>query len=298
MKKSRQVALKNAIEQKVDIEENNKCLTIELIKSPIVRLGILLFIFVISIIFKNQIAKLCNMTSEAIFGNGDVLGVITYFFLIIVFMIIFASVSIFFLIHRKNEDLSSYVNLKNKNLIYTIYDNVGFIFTAFITLLFIVMVLFTPCNISGNSMNYTFNNNDRVIIWSLGYEATKDDVIVFDAEDYSFGNENAFYIKRVLGVENDVLSYNIISSSEGELLVNGEVIGNIKLNQYYIITGRQDVSDYTIPVDKVLVLGDNRCDSYDSRSFGLINEEDVIGKVLFRFFPFNEFGNPHINIKQ
>ncbi|MDE7095688.1 MAG: S26 family signal peptidase, partial [Anaeroplasmataceae bacterium] len=56
--------------------------------------------------------------------------------------------------------------------------------------------------------------------------------------------------------------------------------------------------DYTlkfpIPRDKILVFGDNRAPggSHDSRAFGFIDESEVIGKVLFRFYPFGRIGNP------
>ncbi len=51
---------------------------------------------------------------------------------------------------------------------------------------------------------------------------------------------------------------------------------------------------FSVPKDKILVLGDNRepGGSRDSRAFGFIDEEEVIGKVLFRFYPFTKIGNP------
>ena len=57
-----------------------------------------------------------------------------------------------------------------------------------------------------------------------------------------------------------------------------------------------------IPKGKYLVLGDNREVSKDSRSFGLIDKDQIVGKVSFRFWPFSEFKsnfNPdHTKIKQ
>ena len=49
------------------------------------------------------------------------------------------------------------------------------------------------------------------------------------------------------------------------------------------------VEAVTIPKNKILVLGDNRRYSYDSRRYGLVDESDVYGEVILRFFPFGSF---------
>ena len=72
---------------------------------------------------------------------------------------------------------------------------------------------------------------------------------------------------------------------------------NEKRKQTEYITGTFKVKDLpnanpktnVIPKDKYLVLGDNREVSKDSRSFGLIDKDQIVGKVSFRFWPFNEF---------
>ena len=48
--------------------------------------------------------------------------------------------------------------------------------------------------------------------------------------------------------------------------------------------------EYEIPNDKYLLLGDNRPDSRDSREFGLFDKSDILGKAIFRFYPFNKIG--------
>jgi signal peptidase I len=47
---------------------------------------------------------------------------------------------------------------------------------------------------------------------------------------------------------------------------------------------------YTVPLGSVWVMGDNRTDSLDSRYFGPVSEENITGKALFRFLPFDRFG--------
>ena len=120
------------------------------------------------------------------------------------------------------------------------------------------------------------------------------DIIVFDASNYS--HAEAFYIKRIIAMENDKISY-----IDGELYVNDvkESRGNVTKTEYrnlmnsaLSIKGSQETSEIisvTIPKNKILVLGDNRRNSYDSRMFGLIDESDVYGEVIIRLFPFSEF---------
>ena len=59
---------------------------------------------------------------------------------------------------------------------------------------------------------------------------------------------------------------------------------HLKLKTYQML-----ILKNVIPKDKYLVLGDNREVSKDSRSFGLIDKDQIVGKVSFRFWPFNEF---------
>ncbi|HEX3030596.1 MAG TPA: signal peptidase I, partial [Clostridia bacterium] len=53
----------------------------------------------------------------------------------------------------------------------------------------------------------------------------------------------------------------------------------------------------TVPKNKILVMGDNREESFDSRRFGLVSISRVRGKALFRIFPIKDFGNIYKNMK-
>ena len=64
------------------------------------------------------------------------------------------------------------------------------------------------------------------------------------------------------------------------------------MNSALTLAGRDSsnvVISVTIPKNKILVLGDNRRYSYDSRRYGLVDESDVYGEVILRFFPFSSF---------
>ena len=75
------------------------------------------------------------------------------------------------------------------------------------------------------------------------------------------------------------------------MLVNDEIKASLYHRQYLVITNQVDDS-IIIPENKILVLGDNRNNSHDSRNFGLVDEEAIIGCVVLRFYPFDSFGNP------
>ncbi len=157
--------------------------------------------------------------------------------------------------------------------------------------------------VKGDSMDPTLKDGERVVVNLIGQKLgslEKGNVIVFHAT-----KEND-YVKRVIGTPGDEIEY-----KDDQLIVNGKKVDEPyldynekhKLGEY--ITGSLETKDINqvdgknkIPKDKLLVLGDNREVSKDSRSFGLIDKDQVVGKVSFRYWPLNEmkFGfNPDTN---
>ena len=92
------------------------------------------------------------------------------------------------------------------------------------------------------------------------------------------------YIKRVIGVEGDH-----IKIEEGKVYLNGEELEEPYLRDG-IITENRAFSDIVVPEGYIFVMGDNRPQSTDSRSFGCIPLEKVESKVWIRFWPFSKFG--------
>ena len=92
------------------------------------------------------------------------------------------------------------------------------------------------------------------------------------------------YIKRVIGVAGDH-----IKIESGKVYLNGQ-----ELNEPYLRDGIQTeqkvFTDIIVPENCVFVMGDNRPQSMDSRSFGCIPLEKVESKVVIRFWPLNKFG--------
>jgi len=98
-------------------------------------------------------------------------------------------------------------------------------------------------------------------------------------QDY---NETNYWIKRVIGEPGDLLEY-----IDGKVHRNGNELEEdyIKENMLF------PFETIVVPENHVFVLGDNRNNSYDSRDIGTVPIDHVLGKVLFRYYPFDKMTN-------
>ncbi len=104
------------------------------------------------------------------------------------------------------------------------------------------------------------------------------DVVVFQNPRDPAG---ADFVKRVIGEPGDV-----VEIVQGHVLVNGE-----KLDEPYLEEFSQDTyTAVTIPSDEYFVMGDNRRRSEDSRHFGTVHRDNIIGKVWLSYWPLDQFG--------
>ncbi|WP_265457469.1 signal peptidase I [Enterococcus sp. HY326] len=154
--------------------------------------------------------------------------------------------------------------------------------------------------VDGDSMNPTLTDGDRVLIFN--YEKVdRFDIVAFNPP----GQPAEEYVKRVIGMPGDDVAFD-----DGVLYINGEVtpedhlepednysspFWNFDLQDILEITPSLAGEDMpaTIPDEMYLVLGDNRNNSEDSRTFGLISAEEIIGVVHFRYRPLTDFGILH-----
>ena len=152
----------------------------------------------------------------------------------------------------------------------------------------ILLFFIKPVVIQQESMQPNYYSDDYVIVskqsYSLFGEIEHGDVIVFKTDMQDVNGKNKNLIKRVIGLPGDT-----IEIRDGYVIRNGET-----LNEDYV--AQQGISGEMAPViveqGKLFVLGDNRGVSQDSRSkeIGQIDQDTILGKVVFRVFPLKRIG--------
>lgn len=140
--------------------------------------------------------------------------------------------------------------------------------------------------IPSESMLPTLKVGDRLIVDKISYEIKgingikTGDIIVFNPPPSANIKKEAL-IKRVIGLPGET-----ISIKNGTVYING-----MPFNEPYIMEKpRQDFQPYLVPENTVFVMGDNRNDSFDSRFWGPLPIQNIIGKADFRYYPLHEIG--------
>lgn len=156
---------------------------------------------------------------------------------------------------------------------------------AFIIFFVCRQFLFAPVKVEGKSMVPTFENNNRIMISKIT-KISHFDMIVFHSP--VAGSD---YIKRVIGVPGDT-----IEIRNDVLYVNGKKYKEpyLEANKKKVMPGQNLTGNLkvTVPAGSLYVMGDNRQYSSDSRDFGFVPKKDVVGEVVFRFYPLNEISIP------
>ncbi len=167
-----------------------------------------------------------------------------------------------------------------RNLLEWLAILVGALVVALLVTRFLVQAFFIP----SLSMFPTLDENDRVLVNKLSYdlhEVNRGDVIVFERLANQ-GGDIKDLIKRVIAVGGDR-----IEAREGLVYVNDALI-----DEPYLASGVKttNLDAQTVPPGHVFVMGDNRGDSRDSRFFGPLPEDLIIGRAFVKVWPVTELG--------
>ena len=175
-----------------------------------------------------------------------------------------------------------------KNTLSFIWEIFKIVIIALVIVIPVRYFLFQPFLVNGQSMEPNFENGDYLIIDEISYrfhDPQRGEVIVFRAPP----NPSTRYIKRIIGLPGET-----IEIKEGKVFVikeNTEVLDESAYLSSSVKTlvqsGPQKV---TVPENSFFVLGDNRAVSSDSRTWGLLPRENIIGRVYLRLWPFKELG--------
>ncbi len=151
----------------------------------------------------------------------------------------------------------------------------------------LIRLFVIPTAISGNSMEPGIHDKDYVLAnrqVTGSEELQRGDIILFRSHLKDESQQEKVLIKRVIAVPGEQ-----VQVTGGKVYINGEA-----LEEDYIKDGTTDgeIPKVTVPEGAVFCLGDNRLQSRDSRDFAVwfVYDEEIIGKVFFRLYPFSGFG--------
>lgn len=240
-------------------------------KISIVRISVMVLLVLLSLIMINSYNKLGYVKPWL------------YLLLSSILLIILSLCLIF------KEKLNKYINNHKAFQVYDIST-----FTCFIVLIFMFFNTFilSFTTVDGSSMEPTLYENDRVVVTSLFYKPKTNDIIAFDSTNYDIDTHD-YLCKRIIATSGDNIK-TIKDGSNYDVYVNDELtLSEIPFYRYEtMITYLGDGSHNDLILDENLnvkegysiIIGDNLTYSIDSRDFGAVKNEDILGKVIFRYF--------------
>ncbi len=172
------------------------------------------------------------------------------------------------------------VLVKTNTGTYMVFDWIKSIILAIFLVIILLAFFFRIVNVDGPSMNNTLADGDKLFVTSFLYTPQNGDIVIISHGQHL----DEPIVKRVIATEGDKLK---IDFDNEKVYVNDKVLNEPYVSSQ-IIPGDAVIPE-VIPKGKVFVMGDNRKDSLDSRynRVGLIDTDDVIGKVQYRLFPFD-----------
>ena len=155
-----------------------------------------------------------------------------------------------------------------------------FVALAVLVVLPIRVFLAQPFVVDGESMYPTFTNGDYLIIDQLTYrleEPKRGDVVVFRYP----GDPRVFYIKRIVGLPGET-----ISIQEGKVSITQADGSALTLPEPYVVAEDATYTlTTTLGADRYFVMGDNRPKSSDSRVWGTLPKENLVGRAFAQLLP-------------
>ncbi len=156
-----------------------------------------------------------------------------------------------------------------------------------------------PFEVEQSSMIPTITQSEYVLIDKISprfNDYRRGDIVVFQPPA-GFGQGGVPFIKRVIGLPGDT-----VSLQNGRVYVTPAAGSAVPLEEPYVILGidggtaptlprdAEGTSSWVIPADSYFVMGDNRPVSQDSRFFGAITRDLIIGRAWLRYFPLDRIG--------
>lgn len=157
-----------------------------------------------------------------------------------------------------------------------------FAILAVLIVLPVRMFIAQPFIVSGSSMFPTFHDGEYLIVDELSYRLSapeRDDVVIFRYPN----DPKKFFIKRIIGLPNETVDI----SGSTITITNSQNKNGFVLDEPYIKEDFADNTHMELASDEYFVMGDNRNASSDSRTWGALPKNLLIGKAFVRLFPVN-----------
>ncbi len=152
-------------------------------------------------------------------------------------------------------------------------------FLVVVVVFFIVLFVATFHQVIGPSMEPHLKEGDVLLLDKLSYrffKPSRNDIVVITQDSKNM-------IKRIIGLPGETISY-----KDNILYIDGKAYEEVNIE-----VATADFDQVSLGEDEYFVMGDNRINSSDSRDFGPVSKEHIIGRVVIRLWPINEFGFVH-----
>lgn len=199
------------------------------------------------------------------------------------------------ILSKKPKEVRTKDPEENKNVLaqmakYTVNFFMDFLETIVVALsIFVIIYLFLvqPHEVKGGSMEPTFHNNEYILTDKISFRfqtPRRGDVVIFKAPR----NPELDYIKRIIGLPGEQ-----VRIEKGHIYINDTLLTEPYIDSPSIIFPggyMQEGVALTIPQEEYFVMGDNRQHSSDSREFGPVKRNTIIGRAFIRYWPLAVFG--------
>lgn len=161
------------------------------------------------------------------------------------------------------------------------WETIRFVLIALIIVIPIRMFIAQPFIVSGASMDPTFATGQYLIVDEISYiigEPLRGDVVIFK---YPI-NPKQYFIKRLIGLPGET----VIVNELGQVFIK-DATGKITLTmkEPYVEFTKNDSVERTLGEDEYFLMGDNRAGSFDSRIWGPVKRDLLVGRAFLRLFP-------------
>jgi signal peptidase I len=157
---------------------------------------------------------------------------------------------------------------------------VSYAFIAFVIVVPVRLWIAQPFVVNGASMDTTFADGEYLVVDELSYhfrEPQRGEILIFKYPE----DPSKYFIKRLIGLPGET----VVVKSDSVSIVNAEHPKGVTLNEPYTHSRTFGTITTTLGPDEYFVMGDNRLVSSDSRIWGPLPKEDIVGRPVVRLLP-------------